>query len=84
MPFWLTLPTKGVEEAGGCFWMENLTSRCRGLRNHLVETLHHHGERFPEYEAWQAAEKVEKEKHWKRIKELEGDPTAMLCMSRRG
>ena len=32
------------------------------------------GERFPEYDEWLAAEKAEKEEHWRRVKELEGDP----------
>ena len=37
------------------------------------------GERFPEYDEWLAAEKAEKEEHWKRVKELEGDPRGCCC-----
>ena len=32
------------------------------------------GERFPEYDEWLATEKAEKEEHWRRVRELEGDP----------
>ena len=39
------------------------------------------GERFPEYDDWLATEKAEKEEHWKRVKELEGDPTGMLLFA---
>jgi hypothetical protein len=48
------------------------------LRNDLLETCTLMGERFPEYDEWLAAEKTEKEEHWRRVKELEGNPNALL------
>ncbi len=53
----------------------------RGLRNYLVETCTIMGERFPEYDDWLATEKAEKEAHWKRVKELEGDPTWLMLFA---
>ena len=50
----------------------------KGLRNYLVETCTLTGERFPEYEEWKATEQAEKAEHQKRVKELEGDPLALL------
>jgi hypothetical protein len=46
----------------------------RGLRNCLLETCTLMGERFPEYDEWLATERAEKAEHWRRVKELEGDP----------
>ena len=37
-------------------------------------------ERFPEYDEWLAIEKAEKEQHWKRVKELEGDPQVVVAV----
>jgi hypothetical protein len=53
----------------------------KGLRNYLLETCTLMGERFPEYEEWQATEKAEQEAHWKRVKELEGDPEGLLLFA---
>jgi hypothetical protein len=50
----------------------------RGLRSYLLETCTIMGERFPEYDEWLAAEKAEKEEHWRRVKELKGDPQGLL------
>ncbi|HUY89025.1 MAG TPA: SEC-C metal-binding domain-containing protein [Pirellulales bacterium] len=50
----------------------------RGLRNYLVETCTLTGERFPEYDEWLATEKAEKEEHWRRVQELEGDPAGLV------
>ena len=36
------------------------------------------GERFPEYDDWQTAEKSEREEHRKRVEELEDDPAALM------
>ncbi len=44
----------------------------------LLETCTFTGDRFPEYDEWLAAEKAEKEEHWRRVKELEGDPMRLL------
>ena len=46
-----------------------------------METCTIMGERFPEYDEWRAAEKTEKEEHWKRIKELEGDPAGLMLFA---
>ena len=56
----------------------NSTSNRRDLRNTLWKPAGSRGERFPEYEDWLAAEKAEKAEHWKKVKELEGDPTGLL------
>lgn len=53
----------------------------KGLRNRLLETCTLMGERFPEYEEWLATEKTEKAEHWKRVKELEGDPTGLMLFA---
>jgi hypothetical protein len=50
----------------------------RGLRDDLLETCTFMGERFPECDEWLAASRAEKEAHWKRVKELEGDPRGLL------
>ncbi len=36
------------------------------------------GKRFPEYDEWLAAEKVENEEHGRPVKEPEGDPKGLL------
>ena len=53
----------------------------KGLRNYLLETCTLMGERFPEYDEWLATEKAEKEEHWKRVRELEGDPAGLLLFA---
>jgi uncharacterized protein YecA (UPF0149 family) len=53
----------------------------KGLRNCLLETCTLTGERFSEYDEWMATEKAEKEEHWKKIKELEGDPKGLLMFA---
>ncbi len=71
----------GIEEARRLLVGRELDFDSRGLRNYLVETCTVMGERFPEYEEWQTAEKIEKEEHWKRVKELEGDPEGLLLFA---
>ena len=68
----------GVEEARKLLLGQELDFESRGLRNYLVETCTIMGEWFPEYDEWRAAEKTEKEEHWKRVKELENDPAGLL------
>jgi len=53
----------------------------KGLRNCLLETCTLMGERFPEYDEWMATEKAEKAEHWKKVKELEGDPAALMLFA---
>jgi hypothetical protein len=53
----------------------------RGLRDYLLETCILTGERFPEFDEWSAASRAEKEAHWKRVKELEGDPAGLLMFA---
>jgi hypothetical protein len=53
----------------------------KGLRNYLLETCTIMGDRFPEYEEWLAVEKAEKEEHWQRVKELDGDPQGLLLFA---
>ena len=72
---------EGIEEARQVLVGQELDFESRGLRNFLVETCTIMGERFPEYDEWRTAEKIEKEEHWKRIKELEDDPDGLLLFA---
>lgn len=49
-----------------------------GLRELLLETCAVTGQRFPEYEAWLAAEQAEKAEHSREMEELEGNPMAQI------
>ncbi|MEX0725191.1 MAG: SEC-C metal-binding domain-containing protein [Planctomycetaceae bacterium] len=69
---------EGIEEARNLLVGRELDFESRGLRNYLLETCTLMGERFPEYDGWVAAEKSEKEEHWRRVKELEGDPAGLI------
>ena len=69
---------EGIAESRELLVGQELDFESRGLRNYLVETCTIMGERFPEYDEWRAAEKTEKEEHWKRVKELENDPAGLL------
>ena len=72
---------EGIEESRKLLVGRELDFESRGLRNYLVETCTIMRERFPEYDEWQAAEKTEKEEHWKRIKELEGNPAGLMLFA---
>ena len=72
---------EGIEAARRLLLGRELDFEGRGLRDYLLETCTLMGERFPEYDEWLAAEKAEKEEHWKRVKELEGDPKGMLLFA---
>ena len=68
----------GVNDIRTLLTGRSLDFESRELRNYLVETCTITGDRFPEYDDWQTAEKVEKEEHWKRIKELGNDPAGLM------
>ncbi len=72
---------EGVEAARQLLLGRALDFEDKGLRNYLLETCTLTGERFPEYDEWLATEKAEKEEHWRRIKELEGDPKGLLLFA---
>lgn len=72
---------EGIEEVRTLLVGRELDFESRGLRNYLVETCTIMGERFPEYEEWLATEKAEKEEHWRRVKELDGDPKGLLLFA---
>jgi hypothetical protein len=72
---------EGIEIARQLLVGRELDFDGKGLRNCLVETCTLMGERFPEYEEWLATEKTEKEEHWKRVKEFEGDPQGLLLFA---
>jgi hypothetical protein len=72
---------EGVEAARRLLLGRELDFEDRGLRNYLLETCTLTGERFPEYDEWLATEKAEKEEHWRRVKELEGDPKGLLLFA---
>jgi len=72
---------EGIEIARQLLVGRELDFDGKGLRNCLLETCTLTGERFAEYDEWMATEKVEKEEHWKKIKELEGDPRGLLMFA---
>jgi hypothetical protein len=72
------LASEGIEAARGLLLGRELDFEDRGLRQDLLETCTLTGERFPEYDEWLATEKAEKEEHWRRVRELEGDPRGLL------
>lgn len=72
---------EGIEVARSLLVGRELGFEEKGLRNYLLETCTLTGERFPEYDEWMATEKVEKEEHRTRIKELEGDPRGLLLFA---
>jgi len=72
---------EGIEAARRLLVGRELDFDGRRLRNYLLETCTLTGERFTEYDEWLATEKTEKEKHWKKVKELEGDPTGMMLFA---
>jgi hypothetical protein len=69
---------EGIEAARRLLVGRELDFEGEGLRNYLLETCSLTGERFPEYDEWLATEKAEKADHWKKVKELEGDPRALV------
>jgi hypothetical protein len=69
---------EGIEAARRLLVGRELDFEGRGLRDYLLETCTLTGERFPEYDEWLAARRVEKEAHRKRVAELQGDPTGLL------
>jgi hypothetical protein len=70
--------SEGVEIARQLLLGRKLDFESRGLRNRLLETCTLSGERFPEYDEWLAAEKAEKEEHWRRMAELKDDPHGQI------
>jgi hypothetical protein len=70
--------SEGIEAARRLLLGRELDFEDKGLRNYLLETCTLTGERFPEYDEWLATEKAEKEEHWRRVKELEGDPQGLV------
>ena len=69
---------EGIEAARQQLIGRELDFEGKGLRNCLLETCTLMGKEFPEYNEWLAAEKTEKADHWKRVKELEGDPAGLM------
>ena len=72
---------EGIEVARQLLVGRELDFNEKGLRVFLLETCTLTGERFPEYDEWMATEKAEKAEHWKRIKELEGDPQGLMLFA---
>jgi hypothetical protein len=72
---------EGIEAARQQLIGRELDFEGIGLRNSLLETCTLMGERFPEYEEWMATEKSEKAEHWKKVKELEGDPAGLVLFA---
>lgn len=59
---------EGIEAARRLLLDRKLDFQRRGLRSFLLETCTIMGERFPEYDEWLAAEKADKEEHFRRVK----------------
>jgi hypothetical protein len=72
---------EGIEVTRQLLVGRELDFESKGLRNLLLQTCTIMGERFPEYDQWLATEKAEKEEHWRRIKELEGNPQGLLLFA---
>jgi len=72
---------EGVEAARQLLLERELDFEDKGLRNYLLETCTLTGERFFEYDEWLTTEKAENEEHWRRVKELEGDPQGLLLFA---
>jgi hypothetical protein len=72
---------EGIEAARLLLVGRELDFEGKGLRNSLLETCTLTGERFPEYDEWLATERTEKAEHWRRIKELEGDPERLMLFA---
>lgn len=72
---------EGIEAARNLLIGRKLDFNAKGLRNYLLETCTLTGQRFPEYDKWMAAEKAEKAEHWRRVKQLEGDPEGLLLFA---
>jgi len=73
--------SEGIEIARSLLVGRELDYDEKGLRNYLLETCTLTGERFAEYDEWMATEKVEKEEHRAKVKELEGDPRGLLLFA---
>ena len=69
---------EGIEAARQLLVGQELDFEDRGLRGLLLQTCTITGERFAEYDAWLAAEKSEREEHFRKVKELEGDPLRLM------
>ena len=72
--------SEGIEAARRLLVGRELDFEGKRLRDSLLETCTLTGERFPEYDEWLAVVKAEKEEHWKRVKELEGDPKGVVAV----
>ena len=72
---------EGIEIARNLLVGKELDFNEKGLRTFLLETCTFTGERFPEHDEWLATEKAEKKEHWRRIKELEGDPDRLMLFA---
>jgi SEC-C motif len=72
---------EGIEIARNLLVGRELDFDEKGLRAYLLETCTLMGERFPEYDAWLATERTEKAEHWKKVKELEGDPLGLITFA---
>ena len=69
---------EGIEVARRLLLGREIDFDSRDLWDSLLETCTLTGARFPEYEEWLARRRLEKEEHWKKVKELEGDPRQLL------
>jgi len=70
---------EGVEPVRQLIRSQRLDGDLRHLRDYLVETCTIMEERFPEYDEWQAAGKLEREEHRKQQDAVKDNPTAALA-----
>ncbi len=69
---------EAVEPVRQLIRSQRLDGDLRHLRDYLVETCTIMEERFPEYDEWQAAGKLEREEHRKQLDAVKDDPMAAL------
>ena len=70
---------KAVEPVRKLIRSQLLDGDLSHLRDYLVETCTILEERFPEYDEWQAAGKLEREERRKQVDSVKDDPTAALA-----
>jgi hypothetical protein len=69
---------EGIEIARRLLMGRVLDFDSRDLWDALLKNCTITGARFPEYDEWLARDRRDQEEHWKRVKELEGDPAGLI------
>lgn len=72
---------KGIEEGRKLLLGRTTDFDGQDLRNCLLETCAIMGQGFPEYDEWNAAQRIERRRHRQRIEELEDNPAGLVKYS---